>query len=203
MVNYRLQTTFITTDNVAANFSTNTLHFSAVDETDLPDIETSVKAMYDAIRPYFSSLFPQNGHRWKWYDLADPTPRAPVRETTWNFTAAPTGNPLAPETALCISFQADKVSGESQARRRNRIYLGPLQQGINDTTGRPTAASVSAIRNAGQGLLTASVAAADWTWGIYSTLSLGLAPVTNGWVDNEYDTQRRRGRVATSRSTFT
>lgn len=203
MVNYRAQVTLTTTDNVAANFITNTLHFSAVDDTDLPDIETALTAMYNGFRPFMSTLLNVGGHKYKWYNLEDPVPRAPVRETTWTFSSALSGTPLPPEVALCVSFQADKISGENQARRRNRIYVGPFSTAMVGTSGRVDSSAQASIRNAAQGLLTASAGAADWTWGIFSTLEIGLAEVADGWVDNEFDTQRRRGRPATARNTFT
>jgi hypothetical protein len=71
---------------------------------------------------------------------------------------------------------------------------------------RPT---VSAINNAiawGQNLLDFSQATPSCVWVVNSTIGDPLENtvlITNGWCDNEFDTQRRRGRDATSRTTFT
>jgi hypothetical protein len=42
-----------------------------------------------------------------------------------------------------------------------------------------------------------------WTWIVVSEVAgLNDVIVTNGWVDNAFDIQRRRGVTPTSRSTF-
>jgi len=82
------------------------------------------------------------------------------------------------------------------------VYLPFFGETGNDTDGRPTPAMVTALAAAGGALLTASTAAATWAWLTYSTVAPGYTQVVNGWVDNEWDTQRRRGRAATSRTTF-
>lgn len=202
MVNYRVQTVLHTADSVAANYCTNTLYFSAVDSSDIGDIETALQTFYGSVKPYLSTLLSTGTHEFKWYDLEDPEPRAPVDETTWSFASGLSGTPLPPEVAITLSYQAAKISGQPQARRRGRIFLGPFSTAVVGTSGRVDSSVVTAISNAGSTLLLASNAATDWTWGQYSTFSTGLASVANGWVDNEFDTQRRRGRPATTRDPF-
>lgn len=93
-----------------------------------------------------------------------------------------------------------------QARRRGRIYLGPFGQTVLGTTAvtsdRPLAAAVTAIANAATALATAT-AGAVVPWVIYSPTNGSGAVVTDGWVDNAFDTQRRRGVAATSRTLWT
>lgn len=101
---------------------------------------------------------------------------------------------------MVLSFQADKVSGLPQARRRGRVYFGPLG-GAAEASGRPGTTLLSAVVAFGAALLSESNLA-DWTWVVYSTVNNGGAPVTNGWVDNSFDTQRRRGLEWTARTTF-
>lgn len=134
------------------------------------------------------------------YDLSDPPPRAPIGTTT--FTLSTSVNTLPPEVAMCMSFQGLKVSGLTQRRRRGRVFLGPMAN-INDlTTGRPTAANVTTIAGAGDVLLTATLAAPGITWAVYSPTNNDAIPVADGWVDNEFDTLRERQLKANSRTLF-
>jgi hypothetical protein len=123
---------------------------------------------------------------------------------------------LPNEVALCLSYQAVAISGESQARRRGRIFFGPLCNTANtlSATGecRPSAALVTALCGAATLLATpAATAAGDLVhWAVYSpttdlteTIDDAFQDVDNGWVDNSFDTQRRRGRDATARTTWT
>ena len=200
---YRFQQVIATQDNVAANFASNTYHFIADDDLALPAIATAVQGVYTAMRLQMSNLTRQNGHEYKIYDTADPEPRAPILEGSWNFSAAIVNNPMPPEVAICLSFQGSKISGQPQSRRRGRVYLPFIQLSGGGADGRPTAGVVTAAVNAGASLLAASVAATTWSWVVASSYTpADGAIVQNGWVDNEWDTQRRRGRVSTARTTF-
>lgn len=202
MVNYRTQMVLHTVDQTAENFVTNTWYFSALGLTELALATTALKTFYSDIQARYSNLIAQTGHELKSYDLADPEPRAPVLEESFAFGGAPSGASLPPEVALCLSFQADKMSGQPQARRRGRVYLGPFP-GTDNSAGRPSSACVNDIVAAADDLLTASNASGgDWNWMQHSTMSSGLSLVTNGWVDDEWDTQRRRGRKRTARTVF-
>ena len=71
--------------------------------------------------------------------------------------------------------------------------------------GRLYTAGKTLIAQAGEDLLTASLAAADWHWVVYSTVQPAgqrTADVVNGWVDDAFDIQRRRGLAANSRQVF-
>lgn len=106
------------------------------------------------------------------------------------------------EVALCLSFRG----GVNTARQRGRIYLGPL--GYNDTdSARP---EVSLITNA-LNLATAfsNLGGVDIDWCVHSPTtragSLDLGPSTHpvklAWVDDAWDTQRRRGLRPLARTT--
>lgn len=198
---YRTQFTVATTDNTAANFATNTFHCNAVDETNLALFNNAVRDFYLTIDAWMGSLVrTTNGLMWKSYDLADPEPRVPV--LVGSATLAPAGTaPLPPEVSLCLSFQAVKASGQPQASRRNRVFLPFLDETQNSTDGRPSPTLVTGVANAADALWDASEAASDWSWIVHSPIGGDLA-IVDGWVDNEWDTQRRRGRPATSRTVF-
>lgn len=200
---YSTQVTIPTVDNDVANYATNSFHFEADDLTALALCHTALTSFYNTWQPRMSNLVRQNAWTTKSYLDTDPMPRAPVLETTFNLTSAPAGVGLPPEVALCVSFQGSRLSGTPQARRRGRVYLPFLGSSTLGTDGRPAALTVTSAVSCGQGLLTASDAAATWTWVTFSTVAPGYAVVLDGWVDNEFDTQRRRGRRYTSRSLFT
>ncbi len=199
---YFTQATIATADNVAANFATNTWSVDADDVTALGLFHTALDTFYQTVDAYISNLARiANGLELTSYARADPTPRAPV--LTNFYTLGPVGSaPLPPEVSLCVSFQGPKVSGQPQARRRGRIYLPFMDEANNGVDGRPSSAMVTAIAGAAGTLLAASNAATTWTWEVFSTVSGGNVTITEGWVDNEWDTQRRRGRKATARTTF-
>lgn len=191
-----------TADNVEANYATNTWHFDADDLTALALCHAALATFYQALDAYMSNLVKTtDGLEVTSYAMADTKPRAPV--LTSLTTLAPAGSaPLPTEVALCLSFQGVRSSGAIQSRRRGRVYLPFFDETSNFTDGRPASAFVTAVAGMGQTLLNASDSAGTWTWETYSTVEPGWVPVDNGWVDNEWDTQRRRGRPYTSRVTF-
>lgn len=146
------------------------------------------------------------GELYRIYRLADASPRV----ARWAFTnpttafPSPGGTPLPSEVALCLSFEAIAMPGTNRARRRGRVYLGPL------TTGVFAAGSGAAIQRVDTAILAEITAAytelrqamedLGYPLGIYSpTDNLFLEPA-RWWVDNAFDTQRRRGESPTLRS---
>jgi len=142
----------------------------------------------------------------KAYNINDPIPRAPVYESAaglgdFRDTVATT----ALETALCLSFQADPLSGVNQARRRGRVFLGGWASIVpgGDTTHFPEVDPlITAGIAAAAGTMATGVTSDGWVWVVYSRVNGTGAAVSNGWVDNELDTQRRREVAASARVTF-
>lgn len=151
----------------------------------------------------------------KIYDMRDPTPRVP--EFTGTIAIAPLASgidlTLPNEVAICLSFQATPTSGVNQARRRGRVYLGPIHYAAAEMVGsqaRPTAAARTAIADAAEAMLAGAplpVAVGSVKWAIYSpttdltgTVDDAFNDVVSGWVDNSFDTQRRRGGAPSSRT---
>jgi hypothetical protein len=132
---------------------------------------------------------------------------------TENFTlGASEGGALPSEVAICVTAQADITgvpveSGATrpQERHRGRIYLGPLVlSGIaqQDSTTKESYIDPDArsdILASADDLLTGID---DSAWSIWSRVDAALRPVVYGWIDDAWDTQRRRGVVARSRATF-
>lgn len=155
---------------------------------------------------------------------------SPIREDQFaSNLAAPLGaGPLPREVALCLSYHGDLTNAQEEApddsdldaaperpasRRRGRIYIGPLSQAAltAGTDSRPGNAVIQAIARMGEYLLTAPALVAEGVeWCVLSQPNRPgedpgpstLYTVTGVWVDNEWDTQRRRGLRRTTRTTF-
>jgi hypothetical protein len=138
----------------------------------------------------------------KAYNPSDPIPRTPVYESSFTRPNTSTGDPLPREVALVCSFQLPPISGTPQARRRNRVYLGPFGETANGTDGRPVLALRTNIARAARDLIDASNASLNWDWYVWSDTYQEGGPVQEGWVDDAWDTQRRRGLPATARTQF-
>jgi hypothetical protein len=164
--------------------------------------ETAIKAVYTAVQGHLSALL-SGVITFKWYDRADPLPRAPWHTVSSTITPPAGVGSMPQEVALCLSFHAAPVSGVIPARRRGRVYMGPFSNAeAGFAGGRPGATLMDNLRDAGAALVVASQAAADWTWQVWSTVDAAGREVVGGHVDNAWDTQRRRGVAPNTRDTF-
>ena len=84
-----------------------------------------------------------------WYDLSDPLPRQ-FYTLPLDVTVVTDTTNIPPEVAIVLSFQALAVSGEPQARKRGRIYLGGISESAISTSSDGTAFPmiVPAVRTA-------------------------------------------------------
>jgi hypothetical protein len=155
-----------------------------------------------SVRSYLGPSIAQNGHVTKVYRMEDPKPRVPIHTEAWNFSVAPGGSPIPTEVAVCLSFKAAPAAGQIAARRRGRIYIGPLNNSVVSDAGegiaRPMVAFLTDLRAAAQAFK-ATVNASGYVWVVHSPTTGPAArfPVTELWTDNAFDTQRRRGEKAT------
>lgn len=126
--------------------------------------------------------------------------------------------PLPSEVAVCVSYHGNLAGlAEEQpagpvgpqgdihprARRRGRLFIGPLNASASEITNYGSTVEVSSHTVAV--LRAAALRLRDDTnteWCVWSRTTGALHQVAGGWVDNAFDTQRRRGTKATSRSTF-
>lgn len=205
MATLRAQVVLHTTDNTPANYITNSWAFMGTNPfADTTAITAALKGFYDGITAsYWSDDLAQNANEINYYDLPGTPPNYPVDQDVWNRASDPSGTPLPQECAICLSFQGARTPGFPQARRRGRVYLGPWG-GTANSSGRPTAALLTVIANAATAFKTAiNAIASDTQWAVWSTTDQAPVPIVGGWVDNVWDTQRRRGLLETSRTTWT
>lgn len=131
------------------------------------------------------------------YDLGQAPPRAPIDCST-DLVPGFTGQELPGEVALCHSY----VAGRNLARQRGRLYIGPLNtSALSNISGRPvpTGAFIDALVDRAANL---EASTEDATWVLISQADQAAKVITGGWVDNAFDTQRRRGMAPTTRDTW-
>ena len=217
VMTYRLTQTIPYFTGLPEDVVTNTFHFDFTgvgDPTalDLTALEVQIDTFYSAVYAGASVggmgqyMRPLLATR-KIFNLDDPTPRIPIRESaTGLLVATATSTPLPTEVSLVTSFQGAPLSGTPQARRRGRIYLGGLGAGSTAGTGTtfpvPSAPFIAQVSAATDSLHANTLNNTEFEWVVWSPTSVASVPITNGWVDNAFDTQRRRGQQATGRTSW-
>lgn len=193
-----------TADQVPANYVQNQIAFtSGSEDPDIDAVMSALDSFYTALGSgYFSNKIAGTGHEVKFYEMPGLTPNYPFEERTFDLNSAPTGDSLPQEVALVLSFQGSRSAGFPMARRRGRIYVGPLKS-TTSTDGRPTSGVISGLVTAAEEFGDDIKAIPGHQWCVWSTVDADMVPIVSGWVDNAWDTQRRRGVTATSRTTFT
>lgn len=151
-------------------------------------------------------------HELQIYEIVVGPMGSPLATLPWLGPVSPPVNKNLPtEVAGVLSFHADLTgiveeigATRPKARRRGRIYVGPLtEEAIDGNTAAPTLSTPFRTAMAANAVIMADNAAADdWRWSVWSRADVILRPVVGGWTDNAPDTQRRRGQESTSRATF-
>lgn len=213
------------TSGVPEDAVTNTWHFrSQGDASDVDDFEflsNELGGFYFSAHDIYgvSSFFSQalsravDGASITWYDLSDPIPRAPRYYYEFNLNAAiDTSQSIPAELAVCLSFRGSLTGigegiGESvhpRARRRNRVYLGPLNNYAIDGVRPNNEAVVSGdfrdIISEAAGILHANCSASGRPWVVHSPTDDNVHSIVEWWIDDAFDVQRRRGNLATERT---
>nr|CRY97718.1 hypothetical protein [uncultured prokaryote] len=122
-------------------------------------------------------------------DAAKGTPGEEIESDDFTRTSAISSS-LPPDVALCVSYRA---APPVTARRRGRIYLGPLRGGstLVDSDGKLLDAAHDNIVAAAEGLSTSS-GSNPVRWVVASRAGNTAADIVSGYVDSSFDTQRRR-----------
>jgi len=159
----------------------------------LVDVESLVDDWMTAFKGY-SPTAAVNQITVKAYDVSLPKPNYPLYERTDNVGAAAPATGIR-EPAMCLSFYA----GTNTKRRRGRLYLPVnILQASNSYAVRPGTTMIDKVA-ALVPILTA-LGGVDIDWSVWSRVDGSARAVTNWWVDNEWDTQRRRGLRGTTRT---
>lgn len=215
MSTIRVQLTIPRDSGIPADAVVNTFHWFKVGAVNpATDGDVIIAALTDAwnvdhgdgfslVTALASYMKPESAHI-RMYDLADPEPRTPIRDEDLLFGSGGTGE-LPGEVALCMSYAVTRESGEVAARNRGRIYFGPFSdsrdQVETNVDSRPANALRGALASFGNVLIAANTA--DLYWTVYSEVDAeAKGPVTHGWIDNAWDTQRSRGAKANARTLF-
>lgn len=134
----------------------------------------------------------------KIYDAQGVKPNYPLYENTFAGGPNLSSNPLPREVALAISYKNVTSNVIDRKNRRGRIYMGGVGESYNELDGRPTEALCQGLRDAFKNYVTAVRALPSAPLPvIFSPATFGAYPIEEVRVDNEWDTQRRRGRKAT------
>lgn len=217
MAYIRLQASFPRDSSIPSDTAQNVWHFLSDDETSAEDTATiarvKLETFYTAIEGYLSPTL-EGTVNYVAYDLATPAPRVPIELSDGAIEPGVAAVPS--EVAVVLSYNAAPAPGIAVARRRGRIYIGPLSTAageVIDGVPRPSETFREAIGNAAATL--AATSEPDGTkWAVFSRTQAGPEPwttgellfafagVVGGYVDNAYDTQRRRGEDPTERSAW-
>lgn len=213
MAHYLFTVTFDAATNMPADSIVNTWHFDG-SGSDYENVADMLTDFYDAvptgettsISEFMTQQSINGDYTIRAYDMSDAEPRTPQYEVTRTLVELSNAVSLPTEVSICFSYHAQLVSGVAAARRRGRVFLGgfatsAMEQALG--AARPKVITMDTIIAAGRDLIQASNASTSWEWQQWSkTADVGNI-VVGGWVDNAFDTQRRRGVDATYRLTFT
>lgn len=216
MAHYVAQVTMPYLSGLPADVVVNSFHFDAVQATD------SLEEIADALQDFYTGDDAQNRSVSAWmgayvsrvvgaasikiYDWALPEPRPPIWESTFTLDAPSQASNLPLEVALCTSYAAAPIAGVPRARQRGRVFIGPLIGSANTSaTGQPPRPDTVLVEDlAAATLRLASLGSSPGLpkFSVFSRVDQTLYTVDHGWVDNEFDTQRRRQVKATGRSAW-
>lgn len=133
--------------------------------------------------------------------VAAGTAAGPPTEVAYCLSYRDTTPPLAPEEAP-DGADADLKPDRPASRRRGRVFLGPLNNGAL-TIGalgeaRPVASFRDTVLGAAERLFD-ELKANLHTWSVWSRQDGEFRGIEEIWVDDAFDTQRRRGVSATAK----
>lgn len=206
MPHVSLQAAFEAKTTASEDVMINTWHFDVgtnpPNATTLDAINSSLYQFYTALKSFMSSSLMTGNYWTRMYNMADPPPRVPMRETLNTLAGLNGAQALPPEVSMCVSFEAIPLSGVRASSRKGRVFLPPVTVDNLALDAHWGTNIITAAATAANNFLAASDAAPDWTWVVYSRTRELLGAVIRGWVDNAPDIQRRRGHDPTIRHTW-
>lgn len=140
-----------------------------------PEVGTAageVQVMVDAIRQFYAfvntaigtgtSIF-QLGTSFSLGEVVNVTTQESVTPTWAAVTAATPSGSLPPSQQIVVGWR----TSISARRGMGRTFLGPLNQGVLESNGTPTAAALTAVGSAAAGLVSTSLSDANGAVGVY------------------------------------
>lgn len=204
MARYLAQVRLPRTNGIPADAAVNTWAFEtnegSVSVGKAEKMAEGLWEFYNQLDPIMSPLL-DGSVEFKVYDIDAPEPRVPIIDGGQaNFS--PSGTAAPEEVAIVLSFHGQYVSGEPNARRRGRVYIGPLNTSSYTTDG--TSGIVVAPGTFNDLQLACSalyqvIQPEGILHAVWSRADDTLYDVVEYSADNRLDTQRRRGPVATQR----
>lgn len=182
---------------------------------------TADGALSTALSPWLSrSVLPRVRFYDRDYDPAVPAGAPAANLPFTNLLNTPTGTPFPQEVATVLSLSSaqslfpqeapddadpDSAPERPAARRRGRIYIGPLTTTASVAVGGAIGPVLQhrEILTTGAERLFDELLALDVVWGVWSRQDQALHSLTEVYVDDAFDTQRRRGQQASVRTTVT
>lgn len=213
------QIIFTPTSGIAADASITTLHALKVAggpflDADAENFANAIETFLDMPSPptramgaYISPVISRTADacRIKIIDLGDPQPRVPRVERTFTLAASGSTSALPEEVAVCLSYKGAAGSGLNPAARRGRMFWGPLSASAGTPLAtpptRPDLTAIAVDYFAAAAAMATELDTDGLRWVVYSPTYEVSTEVAELWVDNAWDTQRRRGLDATTRAT--
>lgn len=207
MVAIKAQVTIPYFSAVPTDVAVNVWSFNVADDTtgELSQVGAFLNTFYSAIVSYMSPLLDTENASVKGYVRTDAEPQVPRLSGPLVLGPSGTGDPLPEEVAVCLSFRGALVSGQVPARRRGRVFLGPLRGPVVQVGASSRAEVAAGFQEDIEDAIvaaTAELTTAGNAHTIWSQTNEENITVTDYWVDNAFDTQRKRGRAPTSRRTW-
>lgn len=172
--------------NINEDAMTNTLYFNvsgSVDDPDYADLASDLAEIYGAESWTFGREITV-----RFYDMADPEPRAPkavhVRTATGTVQSA-----WVPQAALALSYFADR----NLPRQRGRIFTGPYTGGTN---GQPSGTQRNDLLDFGEAI--AGLGGLNVDWSLWSPTTQTHTRLSKIRVDDSFDVIRSRKRPTTN-----
>lgn len=208
---------------VAQDVAVNNWYFggigSADDQAAFDDIFGRLSAFYQDIHGVFGLNVKLNQATCKIFNMDDPSPgREPTYEAALTGISNSTNDPAPSQVAICLSYKGPPTGGQPARRSRGRVFLGPVSRSNESSSDRDRIDTgvIDQIMDAAVAHLPAPGAGdagehVVFSRGDYIDSNAVLHakspsqaddhahPVTTYWVDNRFDTQRRRAKKATFR----
>jgi hypothetical protein len=205
--------------NPLSNSFVNTFFFGdTTPGADPDDVADSIKEVLDdfygqanlpgtvTIASRMSSILDPAQTTYRVYDLGQTAPRDPHVRTAAVFTFG--SDALPNEVAAVLSYRSGTGTtggGSTDPTKRGRLYIGPLATIASTLVPTDQDVSISVLASnalAGGGDMLRDQTAEPLAWLQYSRKDDQFDFVTGGFVNNRFDTQRRRGADPTARTTW-